>query len=513
MEFDKKKFSTWFMIITIILIIGGFNVGYFFKHISSNKESIVNYSLEDDDINPIREAAVAGVFYPADTYQLNSDINGYIEHISNENSGKPKILIVPHAGYKYSAQVAASAFKKIQPFKNKFKKIFLLGPSHRVRVNGVALAMEKSFRTPLGIVKTDLSIANQLDQTSTFYFNSNAHRKEHSLEVIIPFLQKTLDNFQIIPMVYGSVNPEDVARILQPHLEREDSLLIISADLSHYLDYTTAQQEDKKTAEKIKKGEPLLEHQSCGATGINTAMILAKDFALVPHLLDMANSGDTAGDKDRVVGYGAWAFEEDKQPETLDSIELEEKNLHNFTRHNKDAILKIVKTALYEAVMNNNTYSPKREDFDNVMFNKGATFVTLEKNNKLRGCIGSILPVNAVADDLAKNTILAALNDSRFKPVSKKELPKITYKISFLTSFVPIKFSSYDDLLTKIEPYIDGILIKDGKRQGIYLPSVWELISDKHEFMNQLKIKAGLSPSYWSDKIEVYKFRTVEVSQ
>jgi AmmeMemoRadiSam system protein A len=158
-------------------------------------------------------------------------------------------------------------------------------------------------------------------------------------------------------------------------------------------------------------------------------------------------------------------------------------------------------------------YSPKRDDYDNVMFNKGATFVTLEKKHKLRGCIGSVIPVSSVAEDLAKNTFLAAREDKRFTPVTKKELSEISYKISFLTSFVPIKFSSYDDLLTKIEPYIDGILIKDGKRQGLYLPDVWEQISDKHEFMNELKIKAGLSPSYWSDNIEVFKFRTVEVSQ
>ena len=156
MEFDKKKIPAWFMIITIILIIGGFNVGYFIKHISSNRESIVDYNIKDDDINPVREAAVAGIFYPADVYQLNSDINGYLQHISDSNSGKPRILVVPHAGYKYSAQVAAKAFKRIQPFKNKLKKIFLLGPSHRVYVNGVALADEKSFKTPLSLLQVML---------------------------------------------------------------------------------------------------------------------------------------------------------------------------------------------------------------------------------------------------------------------------------------------------------------------------------------------------------------------
>ena len=511
MEFDKKKIPAWFMILTIVLVIGGFNVGYFIKHISSNSEAIVNYDKKDEDINPIREAAVAGVFYPSDIHQLHSDITGYLDHVADKTSGRPRILIVPHAGYKYSAQIAASAFKKIMPFRDKIKKIFLLGPSHYVYVNGVALANEKSFKTPLGLIKTDMSIAEQLAQNNDFLFNSHAHKKEHSLEVILPFLQTTLNDFQIIPMVYGNANPQDIAKTLQPHLERNDSILIVSADLSHYLSYGEANNMDKKTANDISNGLALASHQSCGATGINTAMILAKQFALVPHLLDMSNSGDASGDKDRVVGYGAWSFEKEKEEIKLEGIELEQDNLANFARHNKDAIIDIVSKSLEKAVLENSEFSPERENYDDVMFNKGASFVTLEKNNNLRGCIGSILPVMSIAEDLAKNTNLAALQDSRFTPVTKDELKNITFKVSLLTGFEEIKFSSYDDLLKQIKPKTDGLLIKDGKRQGVFLPSVWKDIPNKKDFLTELKIKAGLSPSYWSDNIEVFKFRTVEI--
>ena len=513
MEIDKKKISSWFMILSIVLIIGGFNVGYFIRHISSNNESIVNYDLNDDDINPIREAAVAGVFYPADVYQLNSDVKGYLTHVNPHNSGKPKILIVPHAGYKYSAQVAASALKKLEPFSKKIKKVFLLGPSHRVYVDGIALAKEKIFKTPLGLVKTDLSIANQLAQDPSFVFNSNAHKNEHSLEVILPFLQTILTDFQIIPMLYGETNPHETAKVLQPHLERNDSVLIISADLSHYLDYASAKKVDEKTADDIKNGRSINHHQSCGATGINTAMILSQKFALVPQLLDMANSGDVTGDLKNVVGYGAWSFEKDDEMTNLDGIELEQSNLQNFARHNKKAIIDIVSKALDEAVLHNQIFSPQRDDYDDVMFNKGASFITLEKNNKLRGCIGSIFPNVAIADDLAKNTFAAAMNDSRFSPITKDELKKITFKVSLLTGFEEIKYSSYDDLLKQIKPKIDGVLLKDGKRQGVFLPSVWKDLPNKKEFLTELKIKAGLSPTYWSDNIEFFRFRSVEISK
>lgn len=515
MEFDKKKASSWFMIITIILIIGGFNVGYFIKHISSNSESIVDYNLKDDDINPIREAAVAGIFYPADIYQLNNDINGYLEHIVSDSAGKPKILIVPHAGYKYSAKVAASAFARIKPFKNKIKKVFLLGPSHRVYVDGVALPKEKSFKTPLGIVKVDTEIINELEQTNVFKFKSSAHKKEHSLEVSLPFLQNVLTNFKIIPMLYGEANPQDIAQILQPYLERNDSILIISADLSHYLDYSSAKKIDEQTAKDIENGKSINHHQSCGATAVNTAMILAQKFGFVPHLLNMANSGDTIGDKDRVVGYGAWAFEKDNEEDLteLKPIEIEEKNLQNFARHNKEAILQIVEKSLLKAVKNNEIYTPERNEYNDVLFNKGASFITLEKNNRLRGCIGSLFPTTAIAKDLAKNTFSAAINDSRFNPIKENELKDITFKVSLLTGFEEIKFTSYDNLIEQIKPKTDGLLIKDGERQGLFLPSVWKDIPNKKEFLTELKIKAGLSPNYWSDNIEVFRFRTVEITK
>ena len=511
MEFDRKKLPSLFMIVSIVAIIIGFNVSYYIAHISSNNEDIVDYSLSDEDINPIRETAVAGMFYPADLYQLDSDIDGYLEHVVPDTNGKPLIMIVPHAGYKYSAQVAAHAYKRLQPFKHKIKKVFLLGPSHQIFVDGVALSPAKKFRTPLGFVKTDVNITEELQNKNLFKISAKAHKNEHALEVQLPFLQKTLDDFMIIPMLYGNAKPEDIARVLKPHLERDDSILIVSADLSHYLDYDTAQKEDAKTAEQIETGIQINHHQSCGATAINTAMILAREMGLIPHLLDMVNSGDVSDNKESVVGYGAWIYQETSDDVELKGIELEHKNLQNFARHNKNALFEIVKKSLEKAVSENAHFEPERKDFNNVLFNKGASFVTLKKNKMLRGCIGSVVHNKAIAVDLADNTYAAALNDSRFKPVLPNELDDIDITISLLTNFEEIDFNSYDDLLSEIRPDIDGLLIRDGEREGLFLPAVWQDLPDKNEFLTQLKIKAGLSPSHWSDNIKVFRFRTVEI--
>ena len=162
MEFDRKKIPSYLMILTIVAVAVFFNVLFFNTHISANDENIVDYDLSDEDINPVRESAVAGLFYPADVYQLDKDLDGYLEHVPSEMNSRPNMIIVPHAGYRYSAQVAAAAYKRLQPFKKQIHRVFLLGPSHRIMVNGVALPEAKSFKTPLGLVQVDTAVADEL---------------------------------------------------------------------------------------------------------------------------------------------------------------------------------------------------------------------------------------------------------------------------------------------------------------------------------------------------------------
>ena len=222
-------------------------------------------------------------------------------------------------------------------------------------------------------------------------------------------------------------------------------------------------------------------------------------------------AGDTSDDKTRVVGYGAWAYDEPEDEEIPEGIALEQKHLENFARHNKNELLEIVKKSLDAAVTSKELYHPQRENAQDVLFNKGASFVTLTKDGKLRGCIGSEKHEKSIAADLAYNAFAAALQDKRFAPVEPDELNKIDFTISLLTNFEEITFTSYEDLLSKLRPTVDGVLIRDGKRQGLFLPAVWKDIPDKQDFMTELKLKAGLSPSYWSDNIKVFRFRTVEI--
>lgn len=503
----------------LIAIVAGallwLNYCNFQEHISSNNALINNYSPKEDEMAKYRNPVVAGLFYSSDAQSLSEDVENYLKTENRMSSYQPQILIVPHAGYRYSATAAAKAYASLRNFSDKIRNVILVGPSHRVAFDGVAAPSVDYFKTPLGSVALNREIIQEMHSQSGVRILDKAHAQEHSLEVQLPFLQKVLKKFKIIPLVYGNVRAEEVAKVLNPYLHREDTIIVISADLSHYYDYETAKALDKITADLVARNEADVdEHLSCGAIGINAALILAKENNFRPEMLDMINSGDTAGDKDSVVGYGAWSFEKNKETEPQTELEKEVANLKSFTENYGETLLNIAEQSVREAVIEHRKYSPARDDYDNALFDKGAAFVTLtDKNGDLRGCIGTIVPNQGIAKDVAGNAYRAAMEDNRFSPVSEKELDGLNISISFLTGFERIRYMDEADLLTKINQDIDGIILRDGNRQGVFLPSVWIQLPQKQEFLNNLKIKAGISPSYWSNKIKVYRFRTVEIKK
>lgn len=513
---DSRPWWHYIIIIAVVAVLLGLNYCYLDDRMSSNSEVINNFSVKEDEMNKVRIPAVAGLFYAADANQLSVDVEGYLKRAEAVSMPqRPEMLIVPHAGYQYSAIVAASAYKKLQPYQNEIKNVILVGPSHRVAFSGIALPSSSEFITPLGRVSVNQEIIGELATQNGFVTNDAAHAKEHSLEVQIPFLQKTLKNFQIIPLVYGEVSPDVLAQALLPYLKRKDTIIVFSADLSHYLDYNEAKTTDEKTAELVSTKTDLEDHRSCGVVGINASLRLAKTQFLQPRLLDMANSGDTGGERDSVVGYASWAFlGNNPVTEVIRTpLEQEVENIKNFATLYGNDLVKITESALNNAVLHHKHYNPPHRDFEDNLFNKGASFITLTKDGRLRGCIGSLIPKEAIAMDVAENTYRAAMEDNRFPELTAEELPSISFTISLLSDYERIRFESEEDLLNQIVAGTDGLVLRDGDRQGLFLPSVWKELPNKKEFLQNLKLKAGMSPSYWSDKIKVYRFRVVEIKK
>jgi len=265
-------------------------------------------------MNQIRPAAVAGAFYPGESGVLMHDVAAMLAaaqaHHPAASATPPKALIVPHAGYIYSGPIAASAYAQLIPARARIRRVVLLGPVHRVPVRGLALPGSiSSFETPLGIVPLDRKAMDSIAGLPQVVDSLSAHAWEHSLEVQLPFLQQVLDNFSLVPLAVGDATPREVAQVLEQLWGGEETVIVISSDLSHYLPYETAKQVDHATAQAILALDvPVSHEQACGGTPVNGLLLAAQHHHLVPQLLDLRNSGDTAGDRDRVVGYGAFAF-------------------------------------------------------------------------------------------------------------------------------------------------------------------------------------------------------------
>lgn len=256
----------------------------------------------------IRPPAVAGMFYPAEPNQLAHDVQQYL------GEARPfdlisKALIVPHAGYIYSGAIAATAYATLRSIASHIRRVVLLGPTHRIAVRGLALPGADAFDTPLGRVTLDAAGARAIAHLPQVGVSAQAHALEHSLEVQLPFLQSVLTDFTLLPLAVGMASAEEVAEVLETVWGGDETLIVISSDLSHYLPYAAAQRVDQATVQSILKlQQPIPHDQACGGTPVSGLIIAAQKHHLAPHLLDLRNSGDTAGSEDRVVGYAAFAF-------------------------------------------------------------------------------------------------------------------------------------------------------------------------------------------------------------
>jgi AmmeMemoRadiSam system protein B len=259
----------------------------------------------------IRRPVVAGMFYPDDPVSLRAQVQNFLTQ--NSAGGPiPKAIIAPHAGYIYSGPVAASAYNCLRPARGIVRRVVLMGPSHRVGFRGIAVSGMDAFTTPLGQIAIDREALQQILKLPGVDYLEQAHEQEHSLEVHLPFLQEVLGDFLLIPLVVGDASPEQVGQVLNTLWDGPETLIVISSDLSHYHDYQSAKRRDMATSQAIEamRYEDIGYEDACGRNPVNGLLWVARRRGLHGNTIDLRNSGDTAGPRDRVVGYGAYVFSE-----------------------------------------------------------------------------------------------------------------------------------------------------------------------------------------------------------
>lgn len=462
--------------------------------------------------NSVRQPAVAGTFYPKDCDTLRTMVHRFLDQVGSPRFGEsPLALVAPHAGYRYSGLTAAYAYHHLTPTQVP-KRVFILAPSHRVYQDGVSVGHYTAYATPLGEVPIDQETTERLLQLPDVTRDNASHEQEHAVEVHLPFLQETLINFSLIPMVYGDISGGHLADILS-QVWLPGDLLIISTDLSHYFPYDQAKRMDAQSCEAIASGNPksVERCEACGSKGIAALLELSRRYHWRSKLVDYRNSGDTSGSKDRVVGYASYVFyshflestttmTDTKQPPTPNPLEqlpqLARSYLENRLSGQPGAVDKNKWLQAYP-----------------LLAQTGACFVTLTKKGRLRGCIGSLEAHRSLLDDLLDNAEGAAVRDPRFRPLLRQELDETNLEISILTPALPLQYANTEDLLAKLQPGEHGVILSQSGRRATFLPQVWEQLPDKPTFLTHLCQKAGLNGDCWRHKPGIQVYTVVKIKE
>ncbi len=450
----------------------------------------------------IRYPAVAGTFYPAERDALERQLKSLLSEAANDApaAALPKAIIGPHAGYVYSGPVAARAYARLARARGKISRVVLIGPSHYVAFRGLAVDTAEAWAMPGGTVQLDKDAIARLRLLPMVGELDAAYQREHALEVHVPFLQQVLGEFRLVPIVAGDAPSEAVAAVFDALWGGPETLIVISTDLSHYLDYATCRRVDHATAEAIERldHDGLGPSQACGAIPTRGLLLEARRRRMAIERLDLRNSGDTAGPKDRVVGYGAWALYEDTERAAVDAAGPE---LIELARR---SILSGLDTGGPASITAGGSVSP-------LLAAPGAAFVTLRRRDgSLRGCIGSAAATRPLSVDVTRHAFNAAFRDPRFPRLEWLELPGLGLSVSVLTPPEPMQFADEADLLTQLRPGVDGLIIEDMGLRSLFLPSVWEEVPDPRKFLQLLKLKAGLEAQHFSMTFRAQRFRSIE---
>ncbi|MGR3218250.1 MAG: AmmeMemoRadiSam system protein A [Candidatus Anammoxibacter sp.] len=497
----KKRTAIYILISTLIIIIAPPVIFFMWFKVWENVEHRDLLSLEED----VRKATAAGKFYPEDEAELKSVVDSLMDNVNPVGIRNVKILLVPHDQYIYSGEVAARSFKEV---KADFKKVFLLASNRNAALDfkGVSVADYLFYSVPGYNIPVNKDIVEQIREDAGIAYFPEAH-KMHMLEVALPFLLNLKSweeraGFSIIPMILGRMDALEVERfasVLKNYADK-DTLFVMCVNLSGSHTEGITRQMDELTIESILSmdDDAISDSVTDGNQVLLTMNSLARELGLRPTRLQYGNSGDDSGGSANVVGYASIVFH--------DPIKFDEKEEH--------ALLELARSSIEDFVLSGKIMPISESMIKDVpILNlQRATFVTLKKDKRLRGCIGDLVARTSLYEGIRKNAIMAATRDPRFPPVGKDELDSIDLSISILTHPRRIKLKKNEDLLKVIRPGIDGVIIEFRGRRSTYLPVVWEDLRSPAEFVSRLCLKQGSPADCWKDAdAKIYFYEAIEI--
>jgi MEMO1 family protein len=443
----------------------------------------------------IRSPAVAGTFYPSSPDALDRVVRAALA-AADVDPAAAKAIVAPHAGYIYSGPIAGASFQSVAHLGGQITRVVLIGPTHRLYFPGIAVPTATGLATPLGTVAIDAAGVSRALADPEVALLDAAFDNEHALEVELPFIQVLFPRAAVVPLIVGEASPQAVERVLASLWGGPETLIVVSSDLSHYHGYAAARALDLATSQAIEVIAPAKvdANRACGHRALAALLHHAGERDLRATTRDLRNSGDTSGSRDRVVGYGAYTFE-DAQAARLAGAQ-------------RDMLLEAAYAALRSLAGQGSEPDVDTARVPPPLRALRNTFVTITIGGELRGCVGTLEPSTPLISDVATNARKAATQDRRFDPMTPEEIAAATVSVSILSHLREVPFVSEENLLAQLRPSIDGLAIRDGDRRALFLPKVWDDLPSPPDFLAHLKQKAGLPERPLTPSAKAFRFTT-----
>ena len=462
----------------------------------------------------IRYPVAAGVSYPRDARELSKKTAELIESADRRlrlpASEIPKVIIVPHNAFYFSGDVAAAGYAALRRLKPFVKRVVLIGSSHQGKYFGISLSQAKYWEMPNQRFEVDQELTDKLLKIQGIGFDSDAHEAESSLEMQLPFVSAVFGkDVKIMPILVEDASIEQVSDLIAAVWGGPETVIVISTDMS------SGKQEEKVKSDiydisKLLEKEEYTKIKSrhfCAPLLVAGLLAYVRENHFSVQTIELQTSADAFPGADKVVGFGEFGVYE-----TNDGAEDNKVQMENILQANQESLLRVAAQSIVTGFERGRPLRLRESRYPEELRQKGATFVNIYYNGALRGSAGSCEPNSSILEDIAENAYAAAFSDFRFIPLNEEEIKNAEITISILTRPSPVRFENEKDLLAKIKPHQDGLILRERSNKALFLPQVWETFSSPEEFLAYLKQKAGLPMDYWSPTVKVYRFDVIDIN-
>lgn len=462
----------------------------------------------------IRYPVAAGTFYPRNASELSKKTAELIESADRRlrlpSAEIPKVIIVPHNAFYFSGGIAAAGYAALRRIKPFVKRVVLIGSSHQGKYFGISLSEAKYWEMPNQRFEVDQELTQKLLKIQGIGFDSDAHEVESSLEMQLPFVSAVFGkDIKIMPILVEDASIEQVSDLIAAVWGGPETVIIISTDMSVGKEADKVKSDIYDISKLLEKAEysKIRSRHFCSHLPVAGLLAYVRENNYSVQTIELGTTADSFLSADKVVGFGAFGVYE-----TDDGAQHNKEQMEGILQANQESLLRVAAQSIVTGFERGRPLRLRETRYPEELRQKAASFVNIYYNGALRGSAGSGEPTRSLLQDIAQNAYAAAFSDFRFIPLTQEEMKDAEISISVLTRPTPLRFDSEEELLSKIRPHQDGLVLRERSNKALFLPQIWDTFSSPKEFLGYLKQKAGLPMDYWSPTVKVYRFDVIDLN-